>query len=75
MKQNMTHYQFYIPRYTQAGFSLVEIMIASLIGIFIMGGGIAIHVSTKQPPAQAGGFERYTSLYRRTKPPTERESV
>ena len=48
MKQNMTHYQFYIPRYNQAGFSLVEIMIASLIGIFIMGGGIAIHVSNKQ---------------------------
>ena len=36
---------------------------------------IKLKINTKQPPAQAGGFERYTSLYRRTKPPTERESV
>ncbi len=32
----------------QSGFTLIELMIASMIGIFIMGGAIAIHASNKQ---------------------------
>ncbi len=32
----------------QAGFSLVELMIASLIGIFIMGGALSVHISNKE---------------------------
>lgn len=36
------------PAKTQAGFSLIELMIASMIGIFVMGGAISIHASNKQ---------------------------
>ncbi len=36
------------PGRMQAGFTLIELMVASMIGIFIMGGAIAIHASNKQ---------------------------